>query len=65
MEIEQMRLVTYAADSVKLARQKQRIDSLRHQTKGMPVVVEEDTLFYFYAKRGGTHAPAAGRERVA
>ena len=41
MEIEQMRLVTYAADSVKLARQKQRIDSLRHQTKGMPVVVEE------------------------
>ena len=53
MEIEQMRLVTYAADSVKLARQKQRIDSLRHQTKGMPVVVEEDTLFYFYAKRGG------------
>lgn len=36
MEIEQMRLVTYAADSVKLARQKQRIDSLRHQTKGMP-----------------------------
>ena len=24
-----------------------------HQTKGMPVVVEEDTLFYFYAKRGG------------
>ena len=32
MEIEQMRLVTYAADSVKLARQKQRIDSLRHQT---------------------------------
>ena len=53
MEIEQMRLVTYAADSVKLARQKQRIDSLRHQTKGMPVVVEEDTLFYFFAKRGG------------
>ena len=46
-------MVTYAADSVKLARQKQRIDSLRHQTKGMPVVVEEDTLFYFYAKRGG------------
>lgn len=53
MEIEQMKLATYAADSVKMARQKLRIDSLRHVTRGVPVVVEEDTLFYFYAKRGG------------
>lgn len=53
MEIEQMRLVAYAADSVKLARQKQRIDSLRHQTQGAPVVVDGDTLFNIYAKRGG------------
>lgn len=53
MEIEQMKLATYAADSVKTARQKLRIDSLRHVTRGVPVVVEEDTLFYFYAKRGG------------
>lgn len=53
MEIEQMKLATYAADSVKLARQKQRIDSLRHQTQGVPVVVDSDTLFYLYAKRGG------------
>lgn len=53
MEIEQMKLATYAADSVKLARQKQRIDSLRHQTQGVPVVVDGDTLFYLYAKRGG------------
>lgn len=52
MEIEQMKLATYAADSVKLARQKQRIDSLRHQTQGVPVV-DGDTLFYLYAKRGG------------
>ncbi len=53
MELEQMKLVAYAADSVKLARQRLRIDSLRHVTQGMPVVVEDDTLFHFYAKRGG------------
>ena len=53
MEIEQMKLAAYAADSVKLARQRLRIDSLRHQTQGVPVVVDGDTLFCFYAKRGG------------
>ena len=53
MELEQMKLVAYAADSVKLAKQKTRIDSLRAVTQGMPVVVDEDTLFYLYAKRGG------------
>lgn len=53
MEIEQMKLAAYAADSVKLASQKQRIDSLRQVTLGVPVVVDEDTLFYLYAKRGG------------
>ena len=53
MEIEQMKLAAYAADSVKLAGQKQRIDSLRQHTQGVPVVVEDDTLFHFYAKRGG------------
>lgn len=53
MELEQMKLVAYAADSVKLSKQKTRIDSLRAVTQGMPVVVDEDTLFYLYAKRGG------------
>lgn len=53
MEMEQLKLAAYAADSVKLLRQKQRIDSLRHVTPGVPVVVENDTLFYLYAKRGG------------
>lgn len=53
MEIEQMKLAAYAADSVKLVSQKQRIDSLRQVTLGVPVVVDEDTLFYLYAKRGG------------
>ena len=34
MEMEQMKLAGYAADSVKLALQKQRIDSLRTVTPG-------------------------------
>ena len=46
MEIEQMKLTAYAADSVKRTRQKQRIDSLRQVTQGVPVIVDDDTLFY-------------------
>lgn len=53
MEIEQLKLVSYASDSLKLARQKMRIDSIRSVTRGYPVVVDEDTLFTVYAKRGG------------
>ena len=53
MEMEQLRLKALAADSVKLAQQKARIDSLRQFTPGVPVVVEGDTLFYLYTKRGG------------
>ena len=53
MEMEQLRLKAFAADSVKLAQQKARIDSLRQFTPGVPVVVEGDTLFYLYTKRGG------------
>lgn len=53
MEMEQMRLKSYVADSAKLAQQKLRIDSLRKVTPGVPVVVEGDTLYYLYAKRGG------------
>lgn len=53
MEMEQMRLKAFAADSVKLAQQRARIDSLRQFTLGVPVVVEGDTLFYLYTKRGG------------
>ena len=56
MEMEQMRLQTMAADSVKLSQQRQRIDSLRQFTKGIPVVAEGDTLFYLFTKRGG-YAP--------
>lgn len=53
MEMEQMRLKAFAADSVKLAQQRARIDSLRQFTPGVSVVVEGDTLFYLYTKRGG------------
>ena len=63
MEMEQMKLLSYAADSVKLAGQKLRIDSLRKVTPGVPVVVEGDTLFYLYAKRGG-HTPQQRAESV-
>lgn len=51
-----MRLQTMAADSVKLSQQRQRIDSLRQFTKGVPVIAEGDTLFYLFTKRGG-YAP--------
>lgn len=64
MEIEQMKLTAYAAGSVKRTRQKQRIDSLRQVTQGVPVIVDDDTLFYFYAKRGG-HTPQQRAENVA
>ena len=60
MEMEQLKLQAYAADSVKLVQQKLRIDSLRKFTQGVPVVVEGDTLFYIYAKRGG-HTPQQRR----
>lgn len=56
MEIEQMKLQYDAADSLKMAKQRERIDSLRKVTPGVPVVVEGDTLFYLFAKRGG-HSP--------
>lgn len=56
MEIEQMKLRRHAEDSVKLAQQRIRIDSLRKVTPGVPVVVEGDTLYYIFAKRGG-HTP--------
>lgn len=53
MELEQMKMASYAADSLKLTKQKVRIDSMRSVTPGYPVVVEGDTLFSLYAKRGG------------
>ena len=56
MELEAMRFRMVAADSLKRLEQKRRIDSLRVSTQGVPVVVEEDNLFFYYAKRGGYSA---------
>ncbi|MCH5242172.1 MAG: mechanosensitive ion channel [Muribaculaceae bacterium] len=53
MELEQLKFQMLSADSVKREEQRARIDSLRKFTQGIPVVVEEDTLFEFYSKRGG------------
>lgn len=53
MEMEILKMQAYAADSVKMVQQRLRIDSLRKVTPGVPVVVDNDTLFYLYAKRGG------------
>lgn len=53
MELEQLRFSMLSADSIEKANQRARIDSLREFTVGVPVVVEEDTLFEFYSKRGG------------
>lgn len=61
MEMEEMKLQVLAADSVKQAQQRQRIDSLRQITKGVPVVVDKDTLFYLFTKRGG-HTPVQRAE---
>ncbi len=52
-ELETVRNQQLTADSLKIAAQLQRIDSLRAVTPGVPVVVEDDTLFTLYAARGG------------
>ena len=44
------------ADSIKRAAQIREIDSLRSVTRGVPVVVEGDTLFLLYASMGGRSA---------
>ena len=61
MEMEQMRLQMLSADSVKFSQQRQRIDSLRQFTKGIPVVAEGDTLFYLLQNAADT-LPATGTD---
>ena len=53
MEMENIRIQNEVQDSLALIARKARIDSLRKVTKGAPVVINGDTLFYVYAKRGG------------
>ena len=64
MELENLRLSMLSADSLKHAAQRARIDSLREYTAGIPVVVEEDTIFEFYSKRGG-YSPQQRAEMAA
>ena len=53
IEFEQFKLNVLASDSIRRHRQKLRIDSLRRTTKGSPVMVDGDTLFYIYTNKGG------------
>ncbi len=54
-------------DSILKANRKARIDSLRKLTPGTPLIVEEDTLFAIYARRGGLlpiHRAKAASEKI-
>ena len=64
MELEQLRYTMLSADSLDKAKQKARIDSLKEFTQGIPVIVEEDTLFEFYSNRGG-YSPQQRAEMAA
>ncbi|MBO0357051.1 mechanosensitive ion channel family protein [Hymenobacter sp. BT186] len=50
-----------AADSLRRVQARRHIDSLRQHTRGYPVVLHNDTLFYVYTKLG----PFSPRERAA
>lgn len=53
LELEEVKMQNIIEDSIKLAKQKETIDSLKQITSGIPVVVDGDTLFHIYANRGG------------
>ncbi len=55
-ELDRVRDRYQTADSLKAIEQRRRIDSLRVLTPGVPVQVDGDTLFTFYAERGGYSA---------
>lgn len=46
-------LFDVTTDSIRKEEQRRRIDSLRQLTPGVPVIINSDTLFILYAKRGG------------
>ena len=62
LEFEQFKLSILASDSLKRYRQKLFIDSLRKTTQGSPVMVDGDTLFYLYTKKGGQSAMQRAQE---
>ena len=43
----------YANDSIRQIQHKNQIDSLRKVSTGAPLIIDGDTLFVFYAARGG------------
>lgn len=53
LELAMLKQQVASADSLERVRQMAEIDKIRATTVGVPVVVEEDTLFYFYSNRGG------------
>lgn len=57
MELEATKMSSIVSDSLKRVRQRQMIDSLRKTTKGMPLVVDGDTLLRLYLKRSGMSLP--------
>lgn len=57
-ELDNIRNQNLIADSIKMAEQRSRIDSLRAITPGIPVIIDGDTLFNLYSERGGYTATA-------
>lgn len=55
LEMEALKMENIIQDSLKREQQRSQIDSLRSITNGFPVVVEDDTLYYIYARRGGVN----------
>ena len=64
MEFEQFKLSILTSDSIKRRKQRQHIDSLRRTTHGSPVIVDGDTLFHLYTKKGGQSALQRAQETV-
>ena len=62
LEFEQFKLSILASDSIKRHRQRQFIDSLKRTTQGSPVMVDGDTLFQLYTKKGGQSALQRAQE---
>ena len=65
MLLEQLEKTGEAArdDSLRLVRRKERIDSLRRIIPGAPLIVDGDTLFVLYNRRGGV-VPEARVEEI-
>ena len=62
LEFEQFKLSILASDSIKRTKQRRFIDSLRRTTQGSPVMVDGDTLFQLYTKKGGQSALQRAQE---